>query len=79
MPKYEKVRISTLAGVIDFTPSKSGDGSWIVSFETSPDRPRGSGCSLEEAANNMLGDLRFAVEHAEKDVRNFLERNKPNK
>lgn len=73
---YMQVRISCLGGVIEFAPSTDG---WSASFEKSGDHPKcgqGYGKTIEEAGQQMLGQLKHLINAVEEDLKAFVERNK---
>lgn len=71
---YEKIRISTLGGAVDITPSADG---WAVRYEQPSDAPRVSyGKTIEEAGQHLIEDLKRLVNAIEEDLKAFVERNK---
>jgi hypothetical protein len=71
---YERVRISTIGGIVDCTPSSDG---WRAAFEPHAEQPRvGYGKSIEEAAQKLVNELKAVISAVEEDLKAFAERNK---
>lgn len=71
---YTCVRISTLGGVIECAPSTDG---WRVSFQPHRDQPRvGYAKTIEEAAQQLVDELKHVTSAVEEDLKAFAERNK---
>jgi hypothetical protein len=71
---YERVRISTIGGVIECISSMGG---WKVSYEPHADQPwTCSSKSIEEAGQQLVNELKRTIEAIEVDLNSFVERNR---